>query len=181
LVWAPPQTVRYFPDKLPIGIASENGRHVFGYLVRRPSPIDFRAFLQRHAELLRALPEWSIRIVFPLHLQDARDTYLSALRQELTTPLRPAVADELRWYFAQRDTRSDQVEVDHARLARARQAFGSPRFRALYRLWRTDGRRIVDATVSPVLADAMRRGTGQIESQVLTHPYLHLSTLVGTS
>ena len=61
-------TVRYFPDRLPIGLDPDGRGHVFLYLVTRSVPIDFRAFLQRHAELLRALPSWTIRLVVPSHL-----------------------------------------------------------------------------------------------------------------
>lgn len=40
------KTVRYFPDKLPIGLERDCGpRHVFLYLVTREVPADFRVFL----------------------------------------------------------------------------------------------------------------------------------------
>lgn len=41
------KTVRYFPDKLPIGMQPHADTHVFVYLVTRPSPMDFRLFLLR--------------------------------------------------------------------------------------------------------------------------------------
>jgi hypothetical protein len=45
------KTIRYFPDKLPIGIEKDgSSRHVFLYLVTREVPAEFRMFL------LRALP-----------------------------------------------------------------------------------------------------------------------------
>ena len=173
--------VRFFPDKMPIGVDPDGRTHVFAYLVRRASPIDFRAFLQRHAELLRALPTWRVRLLIPAHLREARDAYLAAVRQELATPLRPATADELRWFFECQENPQSTNGRDAARLASARQAFGSPRYRVLYRAWLRDRSSAIDGTVSPVLADAIRRGTGQVESRVLVHPYLHLSSLVGTS
>jgi hypothetical protein len=52
-----------FPDGLPIGVGS-NGRVVFLYLVTSPFDADLRRFLQRHAELLRPLPGWAIRVVW---------------------------------------------------------------------------------------------------------------------
>ena len=70
---------------------------------------------------------------------------------------------------------------DGIRLALAGRAFGAPRYRVLYRAWLREGRRVVDATGSSVLADAVERGTGQVVCQFLTHPYLRLSTLVGTA
>ena len=45
--------------------------HVFLYLVTRSTPMDFRLFLERHAELLRSLPAWTIRLLVPRHLADA--------------------------------------------------------------------------------------------------------------
>jgi hypothetical protein len=50
----PDLTIRYFPDKIPIGYEPNRRRHVFLYLARSPSPIDFRVFILRHLELLNA-------------------------------------------------------------------------------------------------------------------------------
>jgi hypothetical protein len=44
----PDVTIRYFPDKLPIGYEPDRRRHVFLYLARSPSPMDFRVFILRH-------------------------------------------------------------------------------------------------------------------------------------
>jgi hypothetical protein len=179
------ETVRYFPDKMPIAVASGTDEHVFAYLVMRPAPVDFRAFLQRHAELLRALPRWLVRLIIPMHLQPCAGAYVAAGRQELATPLRPSTADDLRWYFEQRQRMKTAtlglVGDDAARFAQAAQAFGSPRYRVLYRSWLREGAKALNALASPVLADAVSRGRGRIESQVLAHPYLHLSSLVGSS
>lgn len=179
------KTVRYFPDKLPIGIAADGRTHLFPYLVTRAAPVDFRAFLHRHAELFRALPCWTLRLLVPEHLREAADAYVSAWRQELATPLRPSVADELRWFFEQQKRVRTGAGVDQndepARWDQARAAFASPRFRVLYRSWLREGRGAIDATVSPVLADAIKRGTGRIECQLLARRYLHLSPLVGTA
>lgn len=41
----PNVTVRYFPDKLPIGYERDHYRHVFIYLARSPSPMDFQVFI----------------------------------------------------------------------------------------------------------------------------------------
>jgi hypothetical protein len=40
---------------------------------------------------------------------------------------------------------------------------------------------VLDAAQSPVLADALERGTGRVSCEPLQLPYLHLSTLVGTA
>lgn len=177
-------TVRYFPDKLPIGHDADHRTHVFTYLVVRSVPVDFRAFLHRHSDLLQALPVWTVRLFLPAHLQDNADAYVAAFHQELATPLRPAIAEELAWFFGrQRQLRQspERLGQDEGRFGQARRAFGAPRYRVLYRSWLREGRKALDATVSPVLADAIRRGHGRIESHVLPHAYLHLSPLVGTA
>src|SRR5205807_8942581 len=60
------ETVRYFPDKLPIGLDAVSRTHIFLFLLTQDLPVDFRAFLERHAELLRALPAWKVRLLVPL-------------------------------------------------------------------------------------------------------------------
>ena len=96
-------------------------------------------------------------------------------------PLRPSTAHELRWFFEHQEAPPGALGPESARFAKARQAFASPRYRVLYRAWLREGARVVDSVVSPVLADAIREGTGQAEWRVLPHPYLHLSSLVGTA
>jgi hypothetical protein len=49
------RTVRYFPDRLPIGIRPV-GRGVVVYVVTEPWLDEFRVFLERNAALLRAYP-----------------------------------------------------------------------------------------------------------------------------
>jgi hypothetical protein len=172
------ETVRYFPDKLPIALPSDGAGHLFVYLAVRNVPVDFRAFLERHAELLRALREWRIRVLFPLHLQRAITAYKAAFQEQLASPLRPVVLEELRWYFSARQRGSDghDIRFDHAA-----RAFAAPRFGVLYRVWLEHGESVLQATLSPTLADAVRLGTGQLECHVLPHRYHHLFPLVGTA
>src|ERR1700688_2252309 len=96
-------TVRYFPDKLPIGVEGDGGwRHVFLYLVARDVPADFRMFLHRHAELLRALPEWTIRLLIPRRFRKAAALYRYAVRDESARPLGPSTVEELGGFFRAR-------------------------------------------------------------------------------
>jgi hypothetical protein len=70
------KTVRYFPDKLPIGVERDYGpRHVFLYLVTREVPADFRAFLFRHAELLKSVQQWTIRLLVPRRFRKTMALY----------------------------------------------------------------------------------------------------------
>lgn len=57
-------TERYFPYHLPIGV-SATGRLVFVFLATNPVATDLQAFLRRHAELLQAMPAWTVRLVLP--------------------------------------------------------------------------------------------------------------------
>jgi len=178
---APNTTTRYFPDKLPIGLA-ERDQTIFAYLVRRPEPADFRTFLQRHAELLRALPKWKVRLVFPGHLTRSESLYRSVLREELLMPIRLGVVDELRWYFEQKSAAAMENRVpDSERFRAAIRAFDQPRFNALYRRWVECGPAALVSLSSPVLAEAVARGTGEVETHVLTRSYFQLRSIVGTA
>src|SRR3954466_9882095 len=172
------RTVRRFTDKLPIGIGDDGRTYVFLYLVTRPLPVDFRMFLERHAELLRALPAWTVRLLVPHHLTNSLKRYKDAFREQLGAPVRPMQMEELRWFF---ETRRQRGARPDDRFIRAKRAFGSPRFRALYRSWIEQGDRVLDAAVSSVLATAIARGTGQLEARALAHRYLHLAPLAGTA
>ena len=52
--------------------------------------------------LLRAVPAWTLRLVFPRPLDRVYDAYQTVIREELETPLHPATIRELKWYFEHR-------------------------------------------------------------------------------
>ena len=172
------ETTRHFVDKFPIGVAAGERHHVFLYLATRPMPMEFRLFLERHADLLRMLPEWTIRLLIPSHLRSAQLRYEQAFREQVGTPLRRPVIEELTWFFRTRRAGGRQSD---ARFEKARHAFASPRFRALYRTWLERGDVVLEATISPTLPEALARRRGRLECHVLPHTYLHLSSLVGTA
>jgi hypothetical protein len=172
------ETVRYFPDKLPIARDADGRTHVFLYLVIQDLPIDFRGFLERHAELLRALPAWTVRLLVPCHKRDAIPRYEAAFYEQLASPLRPSLLEDVRWYF---HARRSPPKGAHERFDQAVRAFGMPRFQALYRAWVERGEPVLDATLSTTLADAIARTTGRLECHVLPHRYGHLFPLVGTA
>jgi len=92
--------LRLFPDDQAVGVTT-TGRVVFTYLVTAWETAALRAFVQRHADLLRVLPGWTLRLMLPQQLADAATRFESAVRDELT-PLRPELLAELKWYFAKR-------------------------------------------------------------------------------
>ena len=178
----PRPTVRYFPDKMPIGIRLHEDPIVFVYLMTKPTPFDFRVFLWRHAELLRALPEWTVRLLAPGSLRKAVPLYLHAVREECTTPLPQSVVQELQGHFhARRARESRPSQPGDAGLGPAKSGFGAPRFQALYRVWQRHGDAALWAIASHVLRDKFARGDARVECVELAHQYLHLSPLVGKS
>lgn len=172
------ETVRYFPDKLPIALDPDGRTHLFLYLLTQDVPIDFRGFLERHAELLRALPAWTLRLLVPPHKRDAIPLYEAAFFEQVASPLRPSLVEDLRWFFHAR--RQPPGGADE-RYDQAVRGFGAPRFQALYRAWLERGEPVLDATMSATLADAIARETGRLECHVLPHRYGQLLPLVGTA
>ena len=178
----PNTTVRYFPDKLPIGVDPDSRRHVFLYLPTSPVPIDYRLFLLRHAELLHALGHWTIRLLFPRPARSVLAMFEAASYDQLANPLRISEVDELRWLFRQRKSAaSSQPDRDPTRLAAASKAFRGPRFQALYRRWLEAGDPALWLAQSPAFRDALARREARVECVALPHAYMHLSSLVGTS
>ena len=81
------RAVRYFPERLPIGIHLA-GRGVLVYVVTDPWLDEFRVFLERHAALLRALPAWTLRIVVPPQFPASVERAKQVVWNQLLTPLR---------------------------------------------------------------------------------------------
>lgn len=171
------ETRRYFPDPLPIG-ANPDGSYTLVYLAVQDVPLDFRAFLHRYGDLIRRLRRWQIRVLVPRHLAEVIGSYEDAFREEFGQPLRPDVADAVRWYFQELRRETPRRSP---RFAAAQRDFRGLRFRSLYRAWREHGDRVVHAAMSPITADAMARGDGTLECEIAPHQYLHLAPLVGTA
>jgi hypothetical protein len=174
----PNVTVRYFPDKLPIGYDRDHYRHVFMYLARSASPMDFRVFILRHLELLNALGFWTIRVLFPMSLAGSMEAYTKAAYELLTKPLTPSQAEELIWFLRQPQPLALAGSVaDRTRLQVARRAFRSPRFSAIRRQWIAEGNRAVFLATSPVPCDTLDRRRASVECLELPHAYEHLFVL----
>ena len=175
----PTKAVRYFPDKLPIGVQPYVHPHVFVYLVTRPSPMDFRLFLLRHTALLRVVFRWTVRLLFPRKLWKAKLAYQHAAREHLATPLHPSVVETLEWVFTERKRLAEPgAGLPSDRYVKASSAFRMPRYRALYRQWLDDPKNTLWMAGSPIVADAIDRGHGEVECVELSRQYLHLSPLV---
>jgi hypothetical protein len=174
------RAVRLFPDRLPVGI-DPAGRVVLPYLVRSVVTDDVRAFLQRHGDLLRALPEWTVRLLFYKHVEPLGSSFREAFMAELATPLSPTVIGELRWYFGQsRMAAENRARLpSDARFRRIQEAFDGPRYRVLYRRWLDDGDRALDVVQSGAIAEKLEWGAGRLECVVLPHSYRHLTPVVG--
>ncbi len=175
----PAKTVRYFPDKLPIGVLPGLDSHVFVYLVTHPSPMDFRLFLLRHIALFRVLFRWTVRLLLPRQLAKARLAYLHAAREHLATPVDPSSSRP--WTGCSPNESVSPNRAPRLRTpasSRPPAAYRLPRFRALYRQWSDDPRNTLWMAGSPILAEAIDREHGRVECVELSRQYLHLSPLV---
>lgn len=70
---------------------------------------------------------------------------------------------------------------DQARYTRARLAFSSPRNHGLYREWLADDYQTLIRLGRPPLHEMFEAGKIHIQTQVLTHRYLNLSTTAATA
>ncbi len=176
------RTARFFPDRLPIGIHPA-GRAVLVYVIAEPRLERFRAFLERHRALLRALPAWTLRIVVPPHIPGGGRRAKQVVHDELLTPLSAATTDELRWFFGRLHGEPEPVRANDLdpRFRRARTAFSGPQFKVLYRRWKEDGDDVLAAIGSRALDEAVAAGSGLVETLDLGHRYGHLAPLVATA
>src|SRR5262249_27728415 len=92
--------VRLFPEQLPIGVET-TGRVVFLYVVTTSVDERLRPFAQRHAEVLWALPGWTLRLLVQPHASRLMTSLAAVARDELTMRFAPATIAELWWYFEQ--------------------------------------------------------------------------------
>jgi hypothetical protein len=176
------RTVRYFPERLPIGIHPA-GRGVVVYVIADPWLDEFRVFLIRHAALLHALPAWTLRIVVPPQFAELGQRAKQTVWNQLMSPLSTQILDEARWYFEKARTHSAPSrcpELDE-RFYKARRAFSSARFKALYRVWKEVGEAAFFSCESHALDSAMQGGAGRVETLELGHRYGHLSPLVAVA
>lgn len=175
------QTVRYFPDKLPIGVEPETDRHVFVFLAADGSPMDFRQFLLRHAELLGALRSWTIRVLLPRERADLQDMYEGAVYDQLAHPLPLSSRDEMLASFRRR---RDGLAPGRIRMdppAPSVRIPSGPALTALYRRWLEVGNTVAIEATSSILRDALESRRGAVECVVLPRAYGYLSSLAGTS
>ena len=177
------KTTRFFPDKLPIGVPLKGRRrHVFLYLATREVPADFRVFLLRHADLLKSVDEWTIRVLLPRRFRKAAALYRYAVRDAFLMPLDPTARPKSSTgIFGRVGARSS---------ARRQTAISTSR-RPLESSARHGSRRCIACGNSAALTPSGRcrarpsetssnAGEGRIEFAELRHQYLQLTPLVGT-
>jgi hypothetical protein len=176
------KTVRYFPHKLPIGIAKQDKRHVFLYLVTRRVPSDFRAFLVRHADLLKMVDEWTIRILVPRRFWNAVALHRFAIRDTYIKQLTPSDVEEFDWFCRARRSQTTESDPYHRLdLAKAARKFGSARFRALERVWEEGGKSALWSLNTGLLLEKFQLRRGQIRFVQIPHQYLQLTPLIGVA
>jgi hypothetical protein len=173
----PQRRVRVFSDDVLIGV-EPTGRVVFLYLVTTPFTDAVRPCLQRSGDVLRTIPAWTLKLLFPVRFSNSIDAFVAVARDELATPLRTAVVDQLRGYFEQlRSGAKSQTSAFDPCFRQLQETFSASRFRVLYRRWLTDGETAFETASSPAIGDAIACGAGRIEWTVLPIQYEHLSPL----
>lgn len=177
------RTTRYFPDKLPIGVPRPGDRrHVLLYLVTSEVPSEFRLFLLRHANLVQALDEWSVRLLVPRRFRKATAVHRYALRDAFTTPLDSDDVRRLDWYFRSRQGQTLEPSPDaDLTVEQCARVYGAARFEALRKVWEREGMPALWTAQSHIQRDQMERGHGRVEVAELSHQYLQLTPLVGVS
>jgi hypothetical protein len=178
------RTVRYFPDKLPIGVTPHGDEVVLLYVATERSGQAFRGFLDRHEPLLRRLTRWRVVVALPRTLTMAEAAHRHVFNELCGAPLRPAIVDEFRWFCGARRAHEAGARVgdaDPARYARARQAFGAPRFYSVYRRWCREGDGVLNRLLTPAFHDAWRRGSAALEISVLPYVYGEIGPLARTA
>jgi hypothetical protein len=94
----PQQTVagtrRYFPDHLPVGV-ERTRRVVVLFLATTLLTGDLQAFVRRHAALLAALPDWTLRLVMSPRVSAMRSVLEAAVRDQLANAESLATRDAL--------------------------------------------------------------------------------------
>lgn len=174
--------LRYFPDRLPVGIHPE-GRWVFVCLLTSPKGLELLAFLHRHAPLLFGLPAWTVRVAVPPHVAACAQHRVDDAGAAIAMPLRDPTLAELRWYFEQLRPGSNMARSveDEERFRRCARAFAAPRWSLVYRSWREDGETALEIVASDAIGNALASGAGRIELLALPHAYSHLAPLVGVA
>jgi hypothetical protein len=176
------ETVRLFPEKVPIGVDKDGRDHVFLYLATRPHPWDFRLFLLRHVTLLQGVDRWRIRVLLPARILKAKALYRHAFLDQIVRTVEPWTVDRLAEFFtACRKSGAHVSRPEDPDLVKVYRRFGAIRFRALYRTWL----RLGDITTFAIahgrlIHDAYERGDGGIEFQELPRQYLQLTRLIGS-
>jgi len=180
-IGTPSDTPRIVAEKFPIGI-DPDGRMVLLYLATDSEDGPCRAFVQRHIELLRSVPAWTVRIAVPPWPQGLAELYAKTVTEELTATLRPALLNQLRGRFDERRkvAESGWEPPNPEDFDQAEQAFKTPRLQRLYRRWLTHGDRVFDHAVKG-LNHALDSGSGRVETLVLPHQYRHLSPMVNST
>jgi len=182
LSFGQPKVIRHFPDKLPIGVHRDGRPEVFVYLVTRSSPVDFRAFLDRHVGLWRALYHWELRVLLPRPFWAEQAAYERAFYEQLASPISFSESEELAWLFGERRRLAESGAASNdARLRAAEQRFRAPRFGWLYRAWRQGGDAAIWRAVSSTLADKVDRGDVGLRCERVSGLYMHLDALAGTA
>jgi len=179
------RTVRYFPDKLPIGNRHLSNEVVFTYIASSADTAAFVEFLDRHRALLLRLNRWVLLLVLPQFLAGAQSMFANAFHRFAAPPLRLNLVEELKWFCQTRRSLEQHQRrpagPDAERYAAARRAFRAPHFYSVYRKWLRSGDAAFNELLSGAFYDRFHRGDIRLEFHVLPHQYHQLAPTIRTA
>ena len=130
------ETLRFFPDKLPIGVdrsATSTCSSTWRRACRRWTSGRSCSGTPSCGGCSATL---TLRVLVPPQFDAAIPAYRQAAREELLSPLSTSDAWELSWYFGELKRRATSgAEPSDPRFVEAARRFRAPRFSALYRTW----------------------------------------------
>ena len=143
-------TTRYFIHKLPIGLAGDQSKVSFAFLVTDTSGQAFAQFLRDHERLLSHLRDWEIVLVCPRHIPGVPACTATFRGFAADVDSRPGEREAVRAFFVERQRLEDddirRWSMDNLRQFQERhRRFLTPECTDLYRRWQLEG----DAVFSP--------------------------------
>ena len=95
--------------------------------------------------------------------EKAKGVHVWALRDDLVSPVKHGVVEELEWYFRSKYKRGlVGVATPHLTMKEAAEKFGSGRYRALERLWLQEGYNAIGGIELHTLKEKCHLGRGRV-------------------
>jgi hypothetical protein len=178
-------TTRYFTHKLPVAVAGNPPVAYFVCLVTDGTGRGLEQFLTDHTRLFVWLPAWTVVAIGSS--AGALATCEAAFARSREQLLPPALAgvEDLRWFFAARQSidRGEWASLSVAEIDRfriLREHFSAATYDALYADWRRCGDPALSA-YAPASQRPMTLSDGQLVTDLLKFDYSQFGSLPGVA